>query len=304
MNTSGVGDHDVGPHSGRGAKTKPNEGQSLESRLRESYSSLPASERKIADLMLDFPGEVAAYSATELAELAGGSKAAVTRLTQRLGFDSFEEARRTARDKQDWGSPVYLLSKGSEAEGFAANVERHFKEDIDAIKRTFDELSEETFEQIVKAICKAKRVWILGYRNSRYFAGYLRWQMIQVRGDVHLLPDAGETLAEYLCEINKGDLIIIVGFRRRVPEVSQALKWARESSVQTLFITDPSARSSNLSTWTVRCETRGSDLFDHYAAAMSFFHFLSVAIVARTGLRGRSRLARIEELHEEFSQFG
>ena len=54
--------------------------RSLESRLREHYDALPTSERKIADLMLDFPSEVAAYSGTELAGLAGSSKAAVTRV--------------------------------------------------------------------------------------------------------------------------------------------------------------------------------------------------------------------------------
>ena len=55
---------------------------------------MPESERRIADLILEFPGEIAAYSATELAKISGGSKAAVTRLVQRLGFASFDEARR------------------------------------------------------------------------------------------------------------------------------------------------------------------------------------------------------------------
>ncbi|MDH3379196.1 MAG: MurR/RpiR family transcriptional regulator, partial [Gammaproteobacteria bacterium] len=56
---------------------------SFESRIREQYDALPASERKIADLILEFPGDVAAYSATELAALANSSKAAITRLIRR-----------------------------------------------------------------------------------------------------------------------------------------------------------------------------------------------------------------------------
>ena len=60
-------------------------GRSTISRIRVHYQSLPPSERKLADLILDFPGDIAGYSATELAHLAGVSKAAATRLFQRLG---------------------------------------------------------------------------------------------------------------------------------------------------------------------------------------------------------------------------
>ena len=185
---------------------------SLQSRLREHYEGLPESERKIAEFILDFPGEVAAYSATELAELSGGSKAAVTRLTRRLGFERFEDARRAARDGQAWGTPVYLMSRDDGRKGFKAKVDRHLEQDFDAMKRTFESLGEDAFEDIVKAICGASRVWFLGYRNNRHLAGYLRWQLIQVRGDVHMLPDVGETLAEYFSDIKQQDLLVVIGF--------------------------------------------------------------------------------------------
>ena len=57
-------------------------------------------------------------------------------------------------------------------------------------------------------------------------------------------------------------------------------------------------------TWTIRCETRGADIFDRYAGVMSLFHFLSMGVVAKAGGRGRKRLAKIEELHEDLIQFG
>ena len=56
-------------------------------------------------------------------------------------------------------------------------------------------------------------------------------------------------------------------------------------------------------TWTIRCETRGTDVFDRYAGVMSLFHFLSTGVVVKAGGRGRKRLAKIEELHEDFHQF-
>ena len=287
-----------------GGNKKNKRPPSLEARIRENYVTLPESERRIADLILDFPGDIAAYSATELAQFSGGSKAAVTRLVQRLGFENFEVARRAARDGKDWGSPVYLMKKDTRPNLFLDKLYRHLDQDIEAVRRTFDGLDEVEYTEIIDRICAAKQVWLQGYRNSHYLAGYFRWQLIQVRGDVHLLPGAGETLAEHLSDITRDDLLIIVALRRRTVEVRQVLDWASHKNVSTLLIADPTISDDPPSTWTIRCETRGDDIFDRYLGVMSLLHFLSTGVVTKAGSRGRTRLNKIEELHEDFSQFG
>ena len=278
--------------------------KSLEARIRKFYDLLPESERRIADFILDFPGEIAAYSATELSQFSGGSKAAMTRLVHRLGFENFEEARRTARDARVWGSPMYLMTKDPQPDSFRERLKSHLEQDVTAVHRIFDALDEDQFTAIVERICAVKRVWLLGYRNSHYLAGYFRWQLIQVRGDVHVLPGGGETLAEHLSDITPDDLLIVVGFRRRTFEVRQVLGWAGRKKVPSLLIADPTMSGDTEATWTIRCETRGADIFDRYAGVMSLFHFLSMGVVAQAGGRGRKRLAKIEELHEDLIQFG
>lgn len=295
----------------RNQGTKPNEAASksgkahtsFESLIRSHYADLPESERRIADLILEFPGEVSAYSATELAELSGGSKAAVTRLVQRLGFATFEEARRAARDAKSWGSPLYLMTRESPAGSFGARIEDQIQQDTQNISRTLEALQSETVDEIVDSIAVARRVFLLGYRNSHYLAGYMRWQIIQVRDDVYLLPAAGETLAEEVADLSKDDLLIVVGFRRRVAQVPRAMSVAHKFGAKVLYITDWSAEPSPHATWTLPCAVKGNDLFDRYAAAMSLLHFLSVAIVNRLAEKGRGRLTRIENLHEDLEEF-
>jgi len=265
---------------------------------------LPASERKIADLILEFPGEVAAYSATELAELANSSKAAVTRLIRRLGFDSFEEARRAARDAQNWGSPLYLLPRKPDHTGVGGRIQRHVEQDIQNISATFDALDAAAMDEIVTAILKARRVFVYGYRNSHYLAGYFSFQLIQGRPDVHLLPAVGATLAEYVADMTGKDLVVVIGFRRRVPEVKRLLQSAAAAGSRILYITDSSAGSQSNANWTIHCSVRGQDLFDRYAAAMSLLHFLSVSLMTNSGDTGRSRLKAIENLHEDLHEFG
>jgi len=277
---------------------------SLESRIRDRYEALPSSERKIADLLLDFPGEIAAYSATELAELADSSKAAVTRLIRRLGFSNFEEARRAARDVQNWGSPLYLMPRKPDQAGFGGRVQSHIEQDIQTISLTMESLNPETVSGIVTAIWRARRVFVFGNRNSNFLARYLRWQFLQARPDVHLMPGAGETFAEYVSDMNEQDVMVVIGLRRRPPDVSRILEATADAGAKVLYITDISARPQVKATWTLLCAVRGSDVFDRYAGAMSLMHFLSVSLMSRSGDKGHARLKAIERLHEDFQELG
>jgi DNA-binding MurR/RpiR family transcriptional regulator len=278
-------------------------GRSLQGRIRDHYDGLPDSERRIADLILEFPGEIAAYSATELAELSGGSKAAVTRLIQRLGFSSFDEARRAARHAKAWGSPLYLMSSKPSAGDFVTRVAQHLEQDLRNISVTLESLRPDTFVNIVDAICTSRRVCLAGFRNSYYLAGYMRQQIIQVRGDVHLLPSAGETIAEEIADLGEDDLLIVIGLRRRVAAVRRVMEAARGLGTKVLYITDWTAEPVSDATWTIPCAVRGTDLFDRYSSAMSLLHFICVAVVERLRTEGRGRLQRIETLHDALQEF-
>ncbi len=274
----------------------------LEKAIRKHYPELPESERRIADLILEFPGEVAAYTATELAKLSNGSKAAVTRLIQRLGYANYDEARRAARDAQAWGSPVYLMHKTPEPSNFSARVQSHIEQDTQNIAVTLQGLRPDTVRSIVGTICKARRVFCLGWRNSYFLAGYLQWQIIQVRPDVILLPAAGNTLAEEIAGMDENDILICVGMRRRVPQMTTVMNAAHTNKVKVLYITDRTAPPVDSATWTIPCAVRGTDPLDRYGAVLSLFHFLSIAVFEEMAESGRNHLQTIEQLHDELGE--
>lgn len=58
--------------------------KSFLSRVRSILPELSPAERRLGEFVCDFPGEVATYSAQELAALAHVSKATVSRFVQRL----------------------------------------------------------------------------------------------------------------------------------------------------------------------------------------------------------------------------
>ncbi len=278
---------------------------SIISRIRRHYDDLPPSERRLADLILDFPGDIAGYSATELTELAGASKAAATRLVRRLGFASYEEARRSARDARDWGSPIFLLRKKNGMEiPPASELKRYLDRNIANVTRTFEGLDMAQLDGIVTSMVGARRLWVLGLRNSHVLATYAWGQFFQIRDDVHLVQPAVEMLADYLAGMDERDLFIVIGFRRRLPQLRRMLAAAAAAGITVLYITDPTAReTAALAKWTIYCEVGGVGVLDSYSSAMALLHFLGIAMVHKAGGPGRRRLKRIEGLHEDLRDF-
>ncbi|MGB1109110.1 MAG: MurR/RpiR family transcriptional regulator [Gammaproteobacteria bacterium] len=273
-------------------------------RIREHYDSLPPSERKLADLLLDFPGDVASYTATELAELAGVSKAAVSRFFRRLGYESFEQARLLARDQQHWGSPLYLLTQKPELDVSHSSLKRQMELEMENLAKTYERLDIRALESIAGKLVKAGKIWLFGFRHSHFLAGYARWQMLQIRGDVHQLVSESSTLTEQIADIAADDVIIAIGYRRRTKRFLQTLKTLHARKHRILYLTEPNVGASiNYATWVITAEVSGAGTFDSYPAPCSVIHLLCNSMFAQAGKPARQRLESIEELHDELGDF-
>ncbi|RVU86600.1 MurR/RpiR family transcriptional regulator [Leucothrix sargassi] len=277
----------------------------LESIIAKHYDELPTAERKLADTVLEFPGELAAYNATELAEIAGVSKAAATRFFQRLGFSNFEEARRLARDSKNWGSPLYLQSKDSQTGSTVQRLAQYVDEETNNLQHTFNSPALAELDEITEQLVKAKRVFLLGYRNSHYIASYARWQFIQFRSDVHLLPsNAGETMAEHIADLRPDDVVIVIGVRRRVKKLIDIMQAIKQTQAPILYLTDPTAsKTSAYAKWTIKIPVSSSFLFDSYTSLMSFTRFLAIETFQASGEAGRNHLKNIENIHDNLNEF-
>lgn len=288
---------------------------SLTARIRDRYGDLSPMERQLADVILACPGELSGYSATELAGRAGVSKMTVSRLVRRLGYAGFEEARLAARRGGDWGSPLFLLPPGGQAsassavsDGDPAPLDAHFRRSAEALAATARQTDPAMLARAARALADARRIWVCGARNSAFLAGYARWQFIQVRGEVHQLAATGETMAETLADLgagdlNRGDLLFLVGIRRRPPAIVRLLRIAGERGIPTILIADShSALEAPPPPLTFRCETRSLAALDTHVAALAVIHALAAELIPLTGEAGRARIRAIEDLHDRLGE--
>ncbi|WP_377811749.1 MurR/RpiR family transcriptional regulator (plasmid) [Azospirillum sp. A29] len=293
---------------------------SLTARIRNRYGDLSPMERQLADVILACPGELSGYSATELAGRAGVSKMTVSRLVRRLGYAGFEAARLAARRGGDWGSPLFLLPPGGPApasaavsDGDPAPLDAHFQRSAEALAATARQTDPAMLARAARALADARRIWVCGARNSAFLAGYARWQFIQVRGEVHQLAATGETMAETLADlgsgdlgpgnVDSGDLLFLVGIRRRPPAIVRLLRIAGERGIPTILIADShSALEAPPPPLTFRCETRSLAALDTHVAALAVIHALAAELIPLTGESGRARIRAIEDLHDRLGE--
>ncbi|SDZ34275.1 MurR/RpiR family transcriptional regulator [Herbiconiux ginsengi] len=261
-------------------------------RIDRSYGELSPQEQRAADFILDHLSDLAVYSGTELAQRSGVSKATVSRLFRRLGFENAQEVREHARSLRSSGVPV-----GGIAPGASADLSAHLVREVENLRRCLDALGPERLEQTTSLLVRSRSVTVVGLRNSYALALHLREQLAQSRAGVHLAPQPGQTLAEEFADRDARDAVVLFGFRRRPAGFGALIAGVAARGVPVILIGDASARryAEFAAVW-LECPIDSVSALDSYASAMSLVNVLaSNALAARTR-ESRTRIAAINGL--------
>lgn len=270
-------------------------------RLELHFSDLGPQERRVAEFILAHLEDLAVYSAADLARLSGVSKATVTRLFRRLGFDDFKSVKAHARQLRHYGVP---LASGADRLGDGVErFRRHAEREQDNLRQCLEGLTSSLFNEVVSALDQAPTLAIIGYRNSYPIALHMRQQLLQARSRVWLLPAPNQSLAEELVELDPDALIVLIGFRRRPHLFESLIETLAQREQRVLLIGDPTtAKYDDRVTWRLECSLETISAFDSYASAMSLVSLLANAMLHRRLEQGRSRIGEVMELYQALEE--
>ncbi|MDP9631730.1 UNVERIFIED_ORG: DNA-binding MurR/RpiR family transcriptional regulator [Ensifer adhaerens] len=274
--------------------------RSFLTRVRQVLPELHPAERRLGDFLCDFPGEVASYSAQELAALAHVSKATVSRFIQRLGYENYEEARRHARADKQTGSRLFLATSADTAG--EQSVTAHVAQGVANIEATFLAISETQINAASAALLKARKVWVIGFRASHSFATYLQWQLTQVIENISAIPGGGQTLGEHLVSFTPEDVVIVFGLRRRIALMDALINQVEKSGARLLYITDEGVPFLSQAEWHFRCQTLAPGPLFNHVSVMALCHLLTTRCIETAGISGRNRLRGIEALNDALEE--
>jgi len=264
----------------------------ISERLDAAYAELSPQEQRAADFMRDHLADLAVYNATEVAQLSGVSKATVSRLYRRLGFENAEELRDHARAARAAGTPV--------AGELPVTFSSHLEQEIANLRAAFGSLD---LEPVAQLIASARRVLVIGFRNSYPMALHLRQQLAQARDGVELAPLPGQSVGEELAALGPDDVVVLVGFRRRPELFSRVVSAVAGSDARSVLVTDAGGRryASEVDD-VLECPVDSVSAFDSYAAAASVMSALAAAVLGARLRDGRARIARIGAVYRHLDE--
>lgn len=273
--------------------------QTIEQLIRSRYDDLSPSDRKLSDVIVAKKKDLVAYSATELAQLAGVSKTSAARYFKRLGYQSFNDFRAEVRARFSSESPLSNLERVTQMDDQHPGFSSHVAADTRNLTEMLERLNSRDMDKALALLKKARRIWVVGYRNGYATAFYAHALFSHAKADVTLINEAADKNAEILADMAQGDVLFAIDFRRRTRLLPKVVNVARDAGASVVLLTyAPLSDLASQTNVVLTCPTQGLAIFDSYVAAMSIVNYLGTELVTDARSTSRKRMQRIERIHE------
>lgn len=253
-------------------------------RIERLYSELSPNGRKLADHLMHHSQDVINCTVAELATITQTSKATVSRFFRQLGYESHFDVKQEMNELRAAGYPINTHS--SDVTGYKAELTR--------LKQTFENIDNQQLSHFIDDIIQAKRITLIGFRNSYPVALHFRQQLQQIKTQIRVLPYPGQTLSEDLQDLEPDELIIVFGFRRRPKIFAEMLQHVSQHKVA--LFADPSGQIYKANTdYLFICQLGQEQALDSYAAPMSLIAIISNKVLTKLASQGQKRVASISD---------
>jgi DNA-binding MurR/RpiR family transcriptional regulator len=270
-------------------------------RIQNRLEELAPSERRLAVMLLERNDDPLVYSATELAQQAGVSKATAARLFRSLGYRDFNEVRLEAREERNRTSPIQRVLAPAEAPSGATAAETHLQIEIANLTRTFEELSTDRLRRAAHAIAHASTLWLVGRGAEAGLAEHALLLFARLRPKVHRLSGHGDSLAENLAMLGPQDALLTIAIRPEMRLIEPILDWARTTRLASVAVCDATSaeRLRRLGAETLVCHAAGYGVGPSHTAAISMVRMLAIAAREALGLSADRRSELIADIRDE-----
>jgi len=193
---------------------------------------LTPTERRIAEIVLADPTQLAFGTVSDLAERAETSKPSIVRFANKLGFDGYSELQRTIRDglSNQLNNPSHRIRhRESSLAPVRAGV-------FNALDTLFEFADTNRFRQIAQSIANAGQVWILTGETSKAGALVLQSGLSMLRSGVHLVGE--HSTGRDLSSASKSDIVVVYDFARYRHNSITSARTMSELGVPLIAVTD------------------------------------------------------------------
>lgn len=212
-------------------------------KIKEVMPTLTATEKKIAEYILEHPEEVTHQSTQELAQRSDVSTAAWVRFSQHLGYKGLpalklDLARNTVLPQKDElfeavvnenDTPLSLIEK----------TKQHF---LGSIEQTARLLNEKSLEQAIELIGNAKNIYLMGVGASGQVCLDFMHKLTRINRNAVYYEDMHMLVAR-MAHMSEGDVLLAISYSGTTQIVNQVCEQAKEAGVPVIAITQFNPRT-------------------------------------------------------------
>ncbi|MFF0478540.1 MurR/RpiR family transcriptional regulator [Streptomyces sp. NPDC004284] len=274
--------------------------------IRHKLGDLSPAERKVARVLLANYPSAGFETVAVLAERAGVSAPTVIRFVNRIGYRGFPDFQTALREELDErnASPLSLFESADRArtdeaaDGEASLLGQGSRLFSSAVAQTLTELPPHDLEHAVSLLADGRRrITLAGGRFTHLLAQYLGLHLMQLRGDIRLLPAGDVERTAALGALTRRDVLVVFDYRRYEQDKVTMAQLALEQGAKVVLFTDRwlSPVSAHAEVVLTSLVTTPSP-YDSLVPTLAVVETVVAGVVAALGEEASARLRHTEEI--------
>ncbi len=273
-------------------------------KMNENYSKLSRGQKKLVSFITDNYDVAVFYTASELGKAVGVSESTVVRFAASLGYKGYPQFQ---KELESW-----VHKKMMDSQSIDIIPERLDKRSLSyAVLKAEQENLSETFANITtgklktaaKMIVEARKIYILGVRESMPVAFLMERQLMQYGLDVINLSERDlNDMFDRLAFLKQGDVVIGISFPRYSKKTLKVLELANSKRAKVITITDSIFSPLNMySSCNVVASVNISAEFISMAAPISIANVICMLVMQE---REHEYIKNLEMMEDFWTEFG
>ena len=261
-------------------------------------STLTPTEKRIAEAVLAEPTLLAFGTVSHLADRVGTSRPSIVRFATKLGFEGYTQLQEHVRSDLS-----HHISRPSERIRSAGDRIAPARTALnEAIESVFEVLEGGRLAEMVEAVVRAEKVWILSGETSQAGAHALHSGLSMVRPGVRSLEE--HSFGTDLSDAGPRDAAIVFDFHRYRRQVTIAARALADAGVSVVAITDgPFSPLVELADSWCQIKVPPVGPFDSSVPVVAICELLVAQVAKELYDDATNRIDRIEELWEKTKAF-
>ncbi len=275
--------------------------------INNKFSSMSRGQKKLARFIMTDYDRAAFLTASKIGHEVGVSESTVVRFASMLGLKGFPqlqgELEKMVRRRIHEPPAVDIDNENISRQEV---LEQVLKRDMENIRYTIEHVDCDAFEAAVELLLSARKVYIIGIRNSAPLAACMESSLKLMLDEVILLSsDNSSNLFEDMLRMNEEDCIVGISFPRYSIRTLKAMEFANSRNCRVITITDSRTSPMNLySSCNLVAKSEMTSVAESLTAPLSIINALVTALMAKRKKNLVNRLEMLEDICNEYAVSG